>query len=137
MSISPTFYAQLLHTKVLRTAFCTYFRFVLIWRKIIGAKAARKMLVYKYFGAKANALFANFKSEGIKLVVVYVTNQRAIQIGITKYIVHCKVHKVQLVLKIFVFQKRCKKLFDICKKTSVNKVLQFFKLPSLYLEGKT
>jgi hypothetical protein len=46
VSISPTFYAQLFCTKVLRKAFLSLdLRFVLFWRKTIGAKAARNELV--------------------------------------------------------------------------------------------
>ena len=45
-SISPTFYAQLFCTKVFSAAFLyLQFGFVFVWRKNIGAKAARKMLV--------------------------------------------------------------------------------------------
>jgi hypothetical protein len=45
-SISPTFYVQICHTKVLNeTLLYLDFRFVLFWRKSIGAKAARIMLV--------------------------------------------------------------------------------------------
>jgi hypothetical protein len=46
VSISPTFYARLFRTKVSREAFLYLdLRFVLFWRKNIGAKAARNMLV--------------------------------------------------------------------------------------------
>ncbi len=45
-SISPTFQVQLLLTYVECAAFlCLCFRFVLYWRKTVGAKAARKMLM--------------------------------------------------------------------------------------------
>jgi hypothetical protein len=45
-SISPTFYARLFRTKVLHKTFLNLdLRFVLFWRKNIGAKAARMMLV--------------------------------------------------------------------------------------------
>jgi hypothetical protein len=45
-SISPTFYARLFSTKVSRKTFLYLdFRFVLFWRKNIGAKAARILLV--------------------------------------------------------------------------------------------
>ncbi len=44
--ISPTFYAQLLHTQVALAAFlCLHFRFVLYRRKTIGAKVVRRTLV--------------------------------------------------------------------------------------------
>ncbi len=44
--ISPTFYVQLFRTKVLNeTLLFLDFRFVLFWRKNIGAKAARIILV--------------------------------------------------------------------------------------------
>jgi hypothetical protein len=46
VSISPTLYAWIFHTKVSREAFLYLdFRFVLFWRKNIGAKAASNMLV--------------------------------------------------------------------------------------------
>jgi hypothetical protein len=46
VSISPIFYKQLFHTKVLCAAFmCLQFWFVIFWRKDFGAKATRKMLV--------------------------------------------------------------------------------------------
>ncbi len=46
VSISPTFYARLFRTKVLREAFLYWnWRFLLFWRKNIGAKAARNILV--------------------------------------------------------------------------------------------
>jgi hypothetical protein len=46
VSISPIFYKQLFHTKVLCAAFmCLQFWFVIFWQKDFGAKAARKMLV--------------------------------------------------------------------------------------------
>ncbi len=46
LSISPIFYEQLFHTKVLCTAImCLQFGFVIFWRKEFGAKAAHKMLV--------------------------------------------------------------------------------------------
>ena len=46
LSISPTFYKQLFHTKVLCVPFmCLQFGFVFFWRKDFGAKAAHKMLV--------------------------------------------------------------------------------------------
>jgi len=46
VSISPTFYDQLFHTKAFSTAFL-YLQvgFVIFWQKNIGEKAARKMLV--------------------------------------------------------------------------------------------
>ncbi len=46
LSISPIFYKQLFHTKVLCEPFmCLQFGFVIFWRKDFGAKAAHKMLV--------------------------------------------------------------------------------------------
>jgi hypothetical protein len=45
-SISPTFYARLLRTNVSRETFLYLdLRFVLLWRKNIGAKAAHIMLM--------------------------------------------------------------------------------------------
>jgi hypothetical protein len=44
--MSPIFYEQLFHTKVLCAAFmCLQFGFVIFWRKDFGAKAAHKMFV--------------------------------------------------------------------------------------------
>ena len=46
LSISPIFYKQLFHTKVICAPFmCLQFGFVIFWRKDFGAKAAHKMLV--------------------------------------------------------------------------------------------
>ncbi len=46
LSISPIFYKQLFHTKVLCAPFmCLQFGFVIFWQKDFGAKAAHKMLV--------------------------------------------------------------------------------------------
>jgi hypothetical protein len=46
VSISPTFYEQLFHTKVICAAFmCVKFGFVIFWQKDFGANAAIKMLV--------------------------------------------------------------------------------------------
>jgi hypothetical protein len=46
LSISPIFYKQFFHTKVLCSPFmCLPFGFVIFWRKDFGAKAAHKMLV--------------------------------------------------------------------------------------------
>ncbi len=46
LSISPTFYKQLFHTKVLCAPFmCLQFEFVIFWQKDFGTKAAHKMLV--------------------------------------------------------------------------------------------
>ncbi len=46
LSISPIFYEQLFHTKVLDAAFmCLQFGFLIFWRKDFGTKAAHKMLV--------------------------------------------------------------------------------------------
>jgi len=46
VSISSTFYEQLLHQKSCAEIFlCWQFGFLSFWRKIIGAKAARKMLI--------------------------------------------------------------------------------------------
>ncbi len=46
LSISPIFYKQLFHTKVLCALFiCLQFGFVFFWWKDFGAKAAHKMLV--------------------------------------------------------------------------------------------
>ncbi len=46
LSISPIFYKQLYHTKVLYAAFmCVQFGFLIFWQKDFGAKAAHKMLV--------------------------------------------------------------------------------------------
>ncbi len=46
VSISPTFYQQLFHTKKYCKAFLyTQFGFVIFWRKNISAKGALKMLV--------------------------------------------------------------------------------------------
>ncbi len=46
LSISPIFYQQLFHTKVLCTPFmCLQVGFVIFWQKYFGAKAAHKMLV--------------------------------------------------------------------------------------------
>ncbi len=46
LSISPIFYKQLFHTKVLCAPFmCLQFGFVIFWEKGFGAKAAHKMLV--------------------------------------------------------------------------------------------
>ena len=46
LSVSPTFYEQLLLTEVLWAAFmCLQFGFVIFWRKEMRAKAAHKMLV--------------------------------------------------------------------------------------------
>jgi hypothetical protein len=44
--MSPIFYKQLFHTKVLCAPFmCIQFGFVIFWQKYFGAKAAHKMLV--------------------------------------------------------------------------------------------
>ena len=46
VSISPTFYEQLFHTKVfLGASLYLHLMFVLFWRKEIGAKFAQKMMV--------------------------------------------------------------------------------------------
>jgi len=46
VSISPTFYEQLIHTNMCCTAFpYLHFGFVIIWQTNIGSKAARKVLV--------------------------------------------------------------------------------------------
>ncbi len=46
LSISPIFYKQLFHTKVLCAPFmCLQFGFVIFWQKDFGTKAAHKMLV--------------------------------------------------------------------------------------------
>ncbi len=46
LSISPIFYKQLFHTKVLCTPFmCLQFGFVIFWQKNFVAKAAHKVLV--------------------------------------------------------------------------------------------
>ena len=46
LSISPTFYKQLFHNKVLCSPFmCLQFGFVIFWQKDFGAKSAHKMLV--------------------------------------------------------------------------------------------
>jgi hypothetical protein len=46
VSVSPTFYAQLLYTKVSYASFLNlHFRFVRFWRTNIGVNAAHKMLV--------------------------------------------------------------------------------------------
>jgi hypothetical protein len=46
LSITPIYYKQLLHTKVLCSAFmCLQFGFVIFWQKDFCAKAAHKMLV--------------------------------------------------------------------------------------------
>jgi hypothetical protein len=46
LSISPIFYKQLFHTKVLCAPFmCLQLGFVIFWQKDFGAKAAHKMLV--------------------------------------------------------------------------------------------
>ncbi len=46
LSMSPIFYEQLFHTKVLYAAFmCLQFGFLIFWQKDFGAKAAHKMLV--------------------------------------------------------------------------------------------
>ncbi len=46
LSISPIFYKQLFHSKVLCAPFmCQQFGFVIFWQKDFGAKAAHKMLV--------------------------------------------------------------------------------------------
>ena len=46
LSISPIFYVQLFHTKVLCAPFmCLQFGFVIFWQMDFGAKAAHKMLV--------------------------------------------------------------------------------------------
>jgi hypothetical protein len=46
LSISPIFYEQLFHTKILYAAFMSLqFGFLIFWRKDFGAKAAHKMLV--------------------------------------------------------------------------------------------
>jgi hypothetical protein len=46
VSISPTFYEQLLCAKVFCAAFmCLQFGFVIFWRKDFGTKAAHKILV--------------------------------------------------------------------------------------------
>ncbi len=46
LPISPIFYEQLFHTKVLYAAFmCLQFGSLIFWRKDFGAKAAHKMLV--------------------------------------------------------------------------------------------
>jgi hypothetical protein len=43
VSISPIFYEQLFHMKVLCAAFmCLQFGFVIFWQKGFGAKAANK-----------------------------------------------------------------------------------------------
>ncbi len=45
LSISPIFYEQLFHTKVLYAAFmCLQFGFLIFWQKDFGAKAAHKMV---------------------------------------------------------------------------------------------
>ncbi len=52
-SISPTCYARLFQMKVLRKTFLFLdFRFVLFWRKNIGAKASRILLVKLTPGCK-------------------------------------------------------------------------------------
>jgi hypothetical protein len=46
VSISPIFYEQLFHAKVLCAALmCLQFGLVIFWQKDFGAKAAHKMLV--------------------------------------------------------------------------------------------
>ncbi len=46
LSISPIFYKQLFHTKVLCAPFmCLQFGFVIFWQKNFGTKVAHKMLV--------------------------------------------------------------------------------------------
>jgi len=46
LQISPIFYQQLFHTKVLCAPFmCLQFGFVIFWRKDFDTKAAHKMLV--------------------------------------------------------------------------------------------
>ncbi len=46
LSISPTFYKQLFHTKVLCVPFmCLQLGFVFFWRKDFGPKTAHKLLV--------------------------------------------------------------------------------------------
>jgi hypothetical protein len=58
-SISPTLYARLFRTKVLRKAFLYLdLSFVLFWRKNIGAKAACNMLVKLIPGADFTKLFS-------------------------------------------------------------------------------
>ncbi len=58
LSISPIFYKQLLHTKVLCAPFmCSQFGFVIFWQKDLGAKAAHKMLVKLTPGACVIKLF--------------------------------------------------------------------------------
>ena len=64
MSISPTFYEQLFHTKVLCSAFmCLQFGFVIFWQKDFGAKAAHKMLV-KLTPGELKTLVANNRHTG-------------------------------------------------------------------------
>jgi hypothetical protein len=56
VSISPIFYKQLFHTKVLCAPFmCLQFGFVIFWQKDFGAKAAHIMLVKLTPASKAVA----------------------------------------------------------------------------------
>ncbi len=58
LSISPIFYQQLFHTKVLCTPFmCLQVGFVIFWRKDFGAKAAHKMLVKLTPGVEGRSQF--------------------------------------------------------------------------------
>jgi len=67
VSISPTFYEQLLHTKVICKAFMyLQFGFVICWQKEIGAKAARKMLVKLTAGVEYFGRFAARRQNSIK-----------------------------------------------------------------------
>ncbi len=61
LSISPIFYKQLFHTKVLCAPFmCLQFGFVIFWQKDFGTKAAHKMLVKLTLGGQSSAIYLNF-----------------------------------------------------------------------------
>ena len=80
LSISPIFYKQLFHTKVLCAPFmCLQFGFVIFWRKDFGAKAAHKMLVKLTPGYQRCSLFKwsfNGKRSFIILAAVLFHQQR-------------------------------------------------------------
>jgi hypothetical protein len=75
LSISPIFYKQLFHNKVLCTPFmCLQFGFVIFWPKDFGAKAAHKMLVKltpgrkDFPGTNTLSLFCLFLSDEEKVL---------------------------------------------------------------------
>ncbi len=71
MSILPTFYGQLFHTKVSLTAFLYFnLRLILLWRKNIAVKATLKMLVKLNPGVNLTNVVKP------KVIVNYYTNKQ-------------------------------------------------------------